>query len=138
MPPNPGKRVVLFLDRDGVINEDRGYVYRVGDFCFIDGSLGLCRNARAAGMAIVVVSDQAGIGRGYYTEDQCMLLTDWMCSSVSAQGVMIDGVYYCPFHSERGLGKYRRDSFDRKRNLGIFSCQERFGIIAEGIYFYGR
>lgn len=112
-------RPALFLDRDGIINEEKGYAYRVEDFAFIDGIFDLCRNAMAKGMAIVVVTNQAGIGRGYYTEDQFMSLTGWMCQRFADEGVVIDGVYYCPFHPEHGVGKYLCDSYDRKPNPGM-------------------
>jgi len=69
-------RAVLFLDRDNVINEERNYVYRIEDFGFIDGVFDLRRSAKLAGVA-VVVTNQAGIGRGYYTEAQFHDLTKW-------------------------------------------------------------
>ena len=64
----------LFLDRDGIINEDFHYVHRVEDFLFIDGIFDLCRAATAAGLAIIVVTNQAGIGRGLFTEQQFLVL----------------------------------------------------------------
>ncbi len=119
-PDFPPKRPALFLDRDGVINVETNYVYRIEDFVFIDGIFDLCRNAKSAGMAVVVVTNQAGIGRGYYTEVQFQQLTDWMCARFAEQGVKIDGVYYCPYHAEHGVGKYKAESFDRKPNPGMF------------------
>ena len=112
-------RPALFLDRDGVINIEKNYVHRIGDFEFVDGIFGLCRHAMDADMAIVVITNQAGIGRGYYTEEQFWALTDWMCAQFSEQGIKIDAVYFCPFHPEGGIGSYRCDSYDRKPNPGM-------------------
>ena len=116
---NSSLRPALFLDRDGVINVEKNYVYRPEEFEFIDGVFDMCKKASAAGLAIVVITNQAGIGRGLYTEKQFHYLTDWMCSQFSANGVTIDAVYFCPFHPEHGIGRYRADSFDRKPNPGM-------------------
>ncbi len=109
----------LFLDRDGVINEERNYVYRIEDFVFIDGIFGLCRQARDLGFRLVVITNQAGIGRGYYTEADYRTLTRWMERQFADRGVPIDRVYHCPYHPTAGVGDYRRDSFDRKPNPGM-------------------
>jgi D-glycero-D-manno-heptose 1,7-bisphosphate phosphatase len=132
------KRPALFLDRDGVINIETNYVYRIADFMFIDGIFDLCRSAVAVGMAIVVVTNQAGIGRGYYTEAQFRELSDWMCKRFAEEGIPIDGVYYCPNHPEHGIGKYKTDSFDRKPNPGmILRAKDELGLLLEGSIFVG-
>lgn len=119
-------RPALFLDRDGVINVDKHYVHRQEDFEFIDGVFELCAHATREGMALVVVTNQAGIGRGYYTERQFHELTDWMRRQFAAQGVTLDAVYFCPFHPEHGLGRYKAESFDRKPNPGMIvrACRD--------------
>lgn len=109
----------LFLDRDGVINADHGYVYRWEEFVFLPGIFDLCRQARDEGFAIVVITNQAGIGRGYYTADDFEALTGWMKERFLDEGVTIAAVYHCPDHPEAGIGPYRRDSFDRKPNPGM-------------------
>jgi len=122
-------RPALFLDRDGVINVDKAYVHRIEDFEFVDGIFELCQEAQRVDMAIVVVTNQAGIGRGYYTEQQFAALTEWMCTQFAAQGVTIDAVYFCPYHPEHGLGIYRQDSFDRKPNPGmILRARDDLGL----------
>ena len=122
-------RPALFLDRDGVINVERHYVHRREDFEFVDGIFALCRQAVEAGMALVVVTNQAGIGRGYYTEAQFHLLTDWMRAQFAERGVMLDAVYFCPFHPEHGLGRYKADSFDRKPHPGmILRARDELGL----------
>jgi D-glycero-D-manno-heptose 1,7-bisphosphate phosphatase len=88
-------RQALFLDRDGIINEDRGYVYRVDDFAFMPGIFDLCRRAQSLGLALVVVTNQAGIGRGYYTEEDFHVLSQWMGDRFADQGINIDAVEFC-------------------------------------------
>ncbi|MCP5196287.1 MAG: HAD family hydrolase [Gammaproteobacteria bacterium] len=119
----------MFLDRDGVINEERNYVHRVEDFKFLEGIFDLCRKAKALGMAIVVITNQAGIGRGYYTETQFLALTHWMCDRFDEQGIKVDAVYFCPYHPEHGIGEYRVESYDRKPNPGmILRAQAELGL----------
>lgn len=112
-------RAALFLDRDGVVNVEKDYVHRVEDVDFVDGIFTLCKAAQRAGFALVIVTNQAGIGRGYYSEDQFRALMDWMKDRFGERGVVIDAVYFCPYHPEHGIGKYRFDSFDRKPNPGM-------------------
>ena len=112
-------RPALLLDRDGVINIEKDYVYQISDFEFVDGIFDLCQQASDSGMAIVVVTNQAGIGRGYYTESQFWALSDWMCDRFSEQGITIDALYFCPYHPKHGVGAYRCESYDRKPNPGM-------------------
>jgi D-glycero-D-manno-heptose 1,7-bisphosphate phosphatase len=113
------RRPALFLDRDGVINLDRAYVHRAEDFEFIDGIFDLCREARLRGYLVFVVTNQAGIARGYYTEGDFLRLTQWMCDQFVAADALIDKVYFCPFHAEHGVGKYKIDSPLRKPAPGM-------------------
>lgn len=115
----------LFLDRDGVINVDHAYVYRKEDFQFIEGIFELCRHAKQRGYLLVVITNQAGIGRGYYTEQDFHVLTGWMCDIFRENGADIDKVYFCPFHPVHGIGKYKVDSILRKPNPGMILQAER-------------
>lgn len=110
----------VFLDRDGVINVDRGHVGRREDFEFLPGIFELCRSAQSLGLLPVVVTNQAGIGRGLYSEEDFQALTRWMLSEFESRGVRLGRVYHCPYHPTAGLGEYRRESFDRKPNPGMF------------------
>jgi D-glycero-D-manno-heptose 1,7-bisphosphate phosphatase len=112
-------RRALFLDRDGVINIDHGYVCRPAEFEFVDGIFDLCRQAAGLDYRVFVVTNQAGIGRGYYTEQQFLEATDWMRRQFLAQGARIEQVYFCPFHPEHGVGDYRRESACRKPGPGM-------------------
>lgn len=109
----------LFLDRDGVINIDHAYVCKQENFEFVADIFDLCRTAKQHGYLIFVVTNQAGIGRGFYTEQDFLKLTEWMCGIFNAHGVVIDKVYYCPFHPEHGIGHYKIDSPHRKPAPGM-------------------
>lgn len=119
------KAKALFLDRDGVINLERDYVHRIEDFEFVDGIFALCRAAQAQGYLPVVITNQSGIGRGYYTEAQFQALTAWMKSEFAREGVEIARVYHCPYHPDAGIGEYRAESFDRKPNPGMILRAEK-------------
>jgi D-glycero-D-manno-heptose 1,7-bisphosphate phosphatase len=112
-------RPALFLDRDGVINEYRPYVHRVEDFRFNDGIFDLVAAAGQAGYLTIVVTNQAGIGRGLYTEEDFWRLTDWMTARFAEHGCRIDRVSFCPTHPEHGIGPYRIDSEFRKPRPGM-------------------
>ena len=107
MPAAQVGRSALFLDRDGVINVDRPYVHTISDFVFMDGIFNLARRAVLAGLELVVITNQAGIGRGLYTEAQFDQLTDWMCEQFAQQGGPISKVYFCPYHAQHGVGRYK-------------------------------
>jgi len=117
MSPRP--RPALFLDRDGVINIEKNYVYRIEDFEFMPGIFELCSTAQERGLALVVVTNQAGIARGYYTEADYQRLTAWMLAEFRSRGIDLDAVHHCPYHPTAGIGEYRRESFDRKPNPGM-------------------
>jgi D-glycero-D-manno-heptose 1,7-bisphosphate phosphatase len=112
-------RAAAFLDRDGVINVDRGYVYRREDFDFVPGVLDGARMLDELGFALVVVTNQSGIGRGLYTEEDFRRLTQWMVESLAAAGAPIAGVYFCPHHPTEASGRYRIACACRKPAPGM-------------------
>src|SRR5258708_2424918 len=119
----------LFLDRDGVVNEEVGYLYRADEVRFVDGIFSLCRTAAALGYRLIVVTNQAGIARGYYSEADFEVLMEFMREELRAEGVELDAVYYCPFHPEHGLGKYKQEHEDRKPGAGMLRRGAReFGV----------
>ncbi|WP_461530854.1 D-glycero-alpha-D-manno-heptose-1,7-bisphosphate 7-phosphatase [Pseudomonas sp. 210_17 TE3656] len=132
------KTRALFLDRDGVINHDAGYTSSKENFHFIDGIFDLCRAARQSGYLLIVVTNQAGIGRGYYTEQDFLLLSDWMCKRFEEEGAPITEVFYCPYHPEHGVGHYKMDSVDRKPNPGLLlKASEKYDLDMLGSLMIG-
>lgn len=128
----------LFLDRDGVINHDAGYTSRVEDFEFIEGIFDLCRAARKLNYLLVVVTNQAGIARGYYSEEDFLVLTRWMCDRFEAEDALITEVFFCPDHPEHGIGPYKKDSFDRKPNPGmLLRAAEKYRIALQDSIMIG-
>ena len=111
-------RQALFLDRDGVINHDSGYVYRKEDFVFIQGIFEVVELANRLGYLVIVVTNQAGIGRGYYSTQQFSELMEWVRKSFEPHGGLAE-VYFCADHPVFGLGQYKRESEDRKPNPGM-------------------
>ena len=109
----------LFLDRDGVINREITYLHRIEDFQFIPGIFSACRAFQTAGYRIIVVTNQAGIGRGYYTESDFYRLNSWMIEQFEQKGVHILQTYFSPYHPTHGIGEYRRDHRDRKPRPGM-------------------
>jgi len=109
----------LFLDRDGVVNREVGYLFRKEDVQFVDGIFSLCKAAKRLGYRLVVVTNQAGIARGLYTEGDYRALTKWMGEEFRREGVALDGVYHCPFHPKHGVGVYKREHEDRKPGAGM-------------------
>lgn len=109
----------LLLDRDGVVNVDHGYVGDRSRFAFIDGIFALTRHAVDRGFRIAVITNQAGIARGYFTEAAFLELSDWMRTAFQAQGVELAGVFHCPYHCDGTVAPYIRNSFWRKPNPGM-------------------
>ena len=115
-----GKRMnkAIFLDRDGTLNIDYGYVHEIDNFKFIDGAIDALRELKKLGYMLVLVTNQSGIARGYFSEDQFLQLTEWMDWSLAEQDVDLDGIYYCPHHPE-GKGEYKEDCDCRKPKSGM-------------------
>jgi D-glycero-D-manno-heptose 1,7-bisphosphate phosphatase len=114
------KNKALFLDRDGVINLDHAYVCSPEMFHFQEGIFELCRDAQKLEYLLLVVTNQSGIARGYYSESQFLALTEWMVKKFDEEQIRIDHVYYAPYHPTDGIGRYRTDSEDRKPKPGMF------------------
>jgi len=109
----------LILDRDGVINHDTGYLHRIKDCRFVDGIFEMVAAFAAQDFAIIVATNQSGIGRGLYTEEDFARLMDWMRQEFARHGGRIDAVYHDPTHPTEGLGSHRRASSSRKPGPGM-------------------
>ncbi len=119
----------LFLDRDGVINQDYGYVYEPSKFVVINGIVDICKQAVAKGYLIFVVTNQSGIGRGYYTEEQFWVFMEVIQRYFQKYGVAFTKVYFSPYHPESQMPKYLLGEEFRKPNPGmILQAQKEFGI----------
>jgi len=119
MPDRPTLRRAAFLDRDGVINIDTGYVHRIDDFELIAGTLEACRELVRRGWLLVVATNQSGIGRGLYTVQDFQALTDWMRARFEHSGAPLAGVYYCPHHPIDALDGFRTQCDCRKPRPGM-------------------
>lgn len=114
----------LFLDRDGVVNIEKNYLYKIDDFELMDGILDVCRQYEANGYLIIIVTNQSGISRGYYTEEDFKRLSEWMVEHFKENGITITYIYHCPHH----------ESIDgecdcRKPEPGMFlEAQRKFDI----------
>ena len=113
------KNICLFLDRDGVINYDYGYVHNKNDFVFIPGIFNLVKLANKLHVKVIVVTNQAGIAKGYYKINQFIELTNWMNLEFEQRSCLIDGVYFCPFHEEAVIPELKKKSNFRKPNPGM-------------------
>ena len=121
-----------FLDRDGVINVDHGYVSTAEQFEFIDGVFAACRHLQQQGYLLIVVTNQSGIGRGYYTETQFGQLTDWMKQQFAEHSVDITDVFFCPHHPVNANPPYQLDCNCRKPAPGmLLQAIEKYGIDAK-------
>ena len=90
----------LFLDRDGVVNKEKNYLYKIEDFEFIDGVFETCRYFQDRGYLIIIITNQAGIARGKYTEKNYQVLTKWMIREFDKENIKISKVYHCPHHPD--------------------------------------
>lgn len=109
----------LFLDRDGTINVDVGYVHRIEDFTFIPGIFEFCVLAQRLGYLIIVITNQSGIERGYFTEVEYQDVTAYMIAEFARRGVTVTDVFHCP----------SLEGYDRKPNPGLFlKAQSKYDI----------
>ena len=113
-------RAAIFLDRDGVINQDHGYVSHRDDFVFIDGVIGAMKQLKEKGYKLVVVTNQSGIARGLFTENDFISLTEWMDWSLADRDIDLDGIYFCPHHPTAGTGPNTQVCQCRKPAPGMF------------------
>ena len=136
-PATPSRRA-LILDRDGVINHDLGYVHRIEDCRFIDGIFAMAKAFAERGFAIVIATNQAGIGRGLYGEAEYDALRDFIAAEFGRHGVAIAAAYHCPDHPTEGVGRYRRENPWRKPGPGmILQAAIDLGLDLAGSWMVG-
>ncbi len=123
----------LFLDRDGVINVEKNYLYKKEDFEFIEGIFDLCRFFQDKGYKIFVVTNQSGIARGFYSEEDFLELTKWMETEFAKRGIKIERTYYCPHHPD-----FTEECECRKPKPGmLLHAAKEFGINLENSVLVG-
>ena len=119
----------LFLDRDGIINQDHGYIYETSKLTILNGIVELCRVASFKGYLLVVVTNQSGIGRGYYTEEQFWQFMHAIEVYFAKCGIKFTKIYFSPYHPEAKDEKYKYGEELRKPNPGmILQAQKEFNI----------
>jgi len=131
-------RPAAFLDRDGVLNEDTGYVWQQKDFRWREGAIESIRLLNRAGYFVFVITNQSGVALGYYREEDVRSLHAWMSEELAAQGAHVDAFYYCPHHPEGLVASYRRVCECRKPAAGMIEAAFReWAIQREGSFLIG-
>ncbi len=115
---------IVFLDRDGTINVEKNYLFRKEDFQFIPGAIEAIRLLNRNNYKVIVVTNQAGIARGYYTEEDVIKLHQYINTVLSKYDAYIDSFFYCPHHPSNGIGDYKVECHCRKPNTGLFRQSE--------------
>lgn len=119
----------VFLDRDGTINIDKNYLHKPDEFELLPGVLEGLKKLQAAGYLLIVITNQSGIARGYYSESDFQVLNNYMLHLFEKNGVRIQDVFYCPHHPYALIEKYKCECNCRKPNLGMYySAVEKWEI----------
>ncbi|MDU4961123.1 MAG: D-glycero-beta-D-manno-heptose 1,7-bisphosphate 7-phosphatase [Sporomusaceae bacterium] len=127
----------VFLDRDGTINVERNYLYKISEFEFEYQAISAISLLNQAGYKVIVITNQAGIGRGYYHESDVEQLHSWMNQELQKYGAHIDGFYYCPHHPD-GIGVYQKRCACRKPGIALIEqAVNDFNIDIETSFFIG-
>ena len=110
----------IFLDRDGTINVEKDYLFKIEEFEFLPRVVEGLRILQDTGYKLIVITNQSGIARGFYQEEDCIKLNKWMTETLALQGISISRIYYCPHHPDAKILKYKVDCSCRKPKLGLF------------------
>ena len=132
------KKPIAFFDRDGIINKDLGYVASPERVEWVLGSAKAIKYCKEKGFVVVIVTNQAGIARGYYSEEAFLSFMSWMMAQLAKEGAFIDKYYYCPFHPEGSVKEYKKESNMRKPKPGmLLQAMRDFGPAAENSFLIG-
>ena len=135
MENNISKKAVFF-DRDGTLNVDTHYLYRPEEFVWIEGAVEAIKYCNDCGYLAVVITNQSGVARGYYQEEDILKLFDWMNQQLAQQDAHLDGIYYCPHYVKGSVPRYSIECDCRKPKPGmLFIAAEEMGISLKDSYF---
>ena len=119
LPKKSKLKSAVFFDRDGVLNVDYEYIYRIKDFIWMEGAIEAIKYLNDNNYFVFVVTNQSGIARGYYTENEVFKLHQWMNNELKKDGAHIDAFYFCPHHPKAKVDKYRIKCDCRKPSPGL-------------------
>ncbi len=134
MPDNK----IIFLDRDGTINKEDGYITKVGQLELYRGTVPALRMLNEAGYGIVIVSNQAGVAKGLLTESELMKINNALLEMLGSENIMVERLYYCPHHPDAVIPEYKKDCECRKPRTGMVqSAEKALNVSARGAYMIG-
>ncbi|MDX9816273.1 MAG: HAD family hydrolase [Smithellaceae bacterium] len=132
------KNIAVFLDRDGTINEEVGYLDSLVKLKIIPGAFEAVRLINAAGMKAVVITNQSGVARGLFSEEFVKIVNEQLRVMLGQENAFIDGFYYCPHHPTEGVGHYRQECDCRKPAAGmLLRAAREMNINLEESYIIG-
>lgn len=128
----------VFFDRDGTLNVEKNYLYRIGDFEWMPEAVEAIRYCHEKGYLVIVITNQSGVARGFYTEEDVHRLHDWMNDELKKQGTGIDAFYYCPHHEAGSVPEYTKPCGCRKPSPKLVNdAATDFGIDKAQSFFFG-
>lgn len=132
------KKKAVFLDRDGTINIEKNYLFKIEDFEYLPGVKQGLKILQDAGFLLIIVTNQSGIARGYYTEDDYKILNSWMIDDLKESGINIVATYFCPHHPEAKIEQYRKTCNCRKPGKELFyEAAKEYNIDIASSYVIG-
>lgn len=128
----------VFLDRDGVMNEDRGYINSKSDFKWLKGTKKAIKFLKKNNYLVIVITNQSGVGKGLIKVSQLKLLHRWMNKELLKHGGWVDDFIYCPYHPDAKIKKYKKKSYFRKPNPGmILKAIDKYSISIKDSFMIG-
>jgi D-glycero-D-manno-heptose 1,7-bisphosphate phosphatase len=132
------ERPAVFLDRDGTIIEEVGYLSDPAELVLIPGAAPAIRRINQAGLAAVVITNQSGLARGFFDEERLVLIHERLKMALEKEGAFLDGIYFCPHHPEGQVGRYRKVCACRKPKTGmIMQAAEDLSLVVSDSYMIG-